>query len=305
MVSSTRPSAEPFTSHRPERWCMPRVPPTSACDRLTERIEARGTVSLKSPICARIWSGPASTPDLPRPPARTVFVTALIGPSPASLIANHVVSIPRSGSSAWRSRVPTDTRSFGPSERALMCALSFAAICGLSLSPAVTNRDPASSRELIRQLPGVALRPAHGVTCSIQQARPVRACHPLQHAAGELLDPGWQGDIAAGGGVGLASVGEPVEQADEGLAAGLAGLVGVDERPAVAGDGVAAGPGLADDREVGRGDVRFLGGVSGNGLGGWQDVPAGLVADGGGRQEQAVGIGLFQVADGPWGAVDR
>ena len=45
------------------------------------------------------------------------------------------------------------------------------------------------------------------------------------------------------------------------LAGGLAGLVGVDERPTVAEDGVAVCSGLVDDGEVGWRDVGFLGRV--------------------------------------------
>ena len=40
-VISTRPSAEPFTSHWPRRPWTPFVPPTLACDRLMERTFAR------------------------------------------------------------------------------------------------------------------------------------------------------------------------------------------------------------------------------------------------------------------------
>jgi hypothetical protein len=69
---------------------------------------------------------------------------------------------------------------------------------------------------------------------------------------GEGPDAGWGGDIAVRGGVGLAVVGEPVQHADEFLPGGLVLLAGVNERPAVAADGVAVGPGLVDDGEVGR-----------------------------------------------------
>jgi hypothetical protein len=54
---------------------------------------------------------------------------------------------------------------------------------------------------------------------------------------GERLYPGWQRDVA-GGGVGLPGVGEPVQEADEGLPGGLAGLASIDECPAVPADGV-------------------------------------------------------------------
>jgi hypothetical protein len=74
---------------------------------------------------------------------------------------------------------------------------------------------------------------------------------------GELPNLWWQGDIAVRGGVGLAAAGEPVQHGDELLPCGLVWLVGVDERPAVAGDGIAVGSGLVDDRKVGRGDVGF------------------------------------------------
>src|SRR5208337_5308455 len=88
----------------------------------------------------------------------------------------------------------------------------------------------------------------------------------------------------------------------QGLPGGLAGLVGVDQRPAVPADRVAAGAGLVDDGEVGRCDVGFLGGGGGDGLGGRQDVVPGLVADGGERQDQALGVCLFDVSDGEGGA---
>src|SRR5487761_337900 len=112
-----------------------------------------------------------------------------------------------------------------------------------------------------------------------------------EHGGGELLDGGGQGDVEVGGGVALAVVGEPVEHGDQGLPGGLAGLAGVDERPAVAADGVAAGAGLVDDGEVGGGDGGFLGGGGGDGLGGRQEVVSGLVADFGERQDQALGVG--------------
>ena len=66
----------------------------------------------------------------------------------------------------------------------------------------------------------------------------------LEHGAGELPDLGWQGHVAVRGGVGLAVVGEPVQHGDQGLPAGLVWLPGVDQRPAVPADGVAAGAGL-------------------------------------------------------------
>ena len=103
---------------------------------------------------------------------------------------------------------------------------------------------------------------------SAQEVMSARAGDLLEHGVGELLDLGWEGDVAEGGGVGLAGVGEPVEHGDQFLPGGLVGLVGVDEGPAVAGDGVAAGAGLVDDREVSRGDVGFLGGGGGDGLAG-------------------------------------
>ena len=106
---------------------------------------------------------------------------------------------------------------------------------------------------------------------------------------GELPDLGWQGHVAVGGGVGLAVVGEPVEHSDQRLPGGLAGLAGVDQRPAVPADGVAAGAGLVDDGEAGRGDAGFLGG-GGDGLGGRADVVSGLVADFGERQDQALRV---------------
>jgi hypothetical protein len=60
---------------------------------------------------------------------------------------------------------------------------------------------------------------------------------------GELLDGRREGDVAEGRGAGLAGVGEPVQQADQGTAGGLAGLGGGDQDPAAAADRVAAGPG--------------------------------------------------------------
>src|SRR5204862_8212216 len=80
---------------------------------------------------------------------------------------------------------------------------------------------------------------------------------------------------------------------------------GVDECPAVAADWVAVGAGLVDDREVGRGDVGFLRGGGGDGLGGRDEVVSGLVADRGEWQEQAPGISLFAISDGERRAVDR
>jgi len=89
----------------------------------------------------------------------------------------------------------------------------------------------------------------------------------LEHGPGELLDLRWEGHVAVGGGVGLTVMGEPVQYGNQRLAAGLAGLTGVDQCPAVAADRVTAGAGLVDDGEVGRRDVGLLGGVGGNGLG--------------------------------------
>ena len=84
---------------------------------------------------------------------------------------------------------------------------------------------------------------------------------------GELPDLGWQGHVEVHGCVGLAVVGEPVEHGDQGLPGGLVLLAGVHERPAISADGVAAGAGLVDDGEVGRGDAGFLGSGGGDGLG--------------------------------------
>jgi hypothetical protein len=67
---------------------------------------------------------------------------------------------------------------------------------------------------------------------------------------GELLDGVREGDVAEGGGVGLAGAGEPAEEADESLPCGLAGLAGGDQDPAVAADRVGVRPGLVDDGEV-------------------------------------------------------
>ena len=143
---------------------------------------------------------------------------------------------------------------------------------------------PAQAADLIDRLwaAGFTLiyAPVPARPRSAQQAGSVRASYLLEHTAGESLDLGRQGHVA-GGGVGLAAVGEPVQEIDQCLAGGLAGLVGVDERPAVAGDGVAACPGLVDDGEVGRRDAGFVGRAGGDGCGGGGDVVPGLVTDGG------------------------
>jgi conjugative relaxase-like TrwC/TraI family protein len=138
---------------------------------------------------------------------------------------------------------------------------------------------------------------------SAQQVGTVWVGDLLEHGAGELLDLGWQGHVAVGGGVGLAVVGEPVEHGDQGQPGGLAGLAGVDQRPAVPADRVAVSAGLVDDGEIGRGDGGLLGGVGGDGPGGREDVVPGLVADRGERQQQALVVGLLDVADGERGAV--
>src|SRR2546430_3402621 len=75
-----------------------------------------------------------------------------------------------------------------------------------------------------------------------QQMCSVGAGDLLEHGVGELPNLWCQGDIAVRGGVGLAAAGEPVQHGDELLPSGLVWLVSVDERPAVAGDGVAVGP---------------------------------------------------------------
>jgi len=98
--------------------------------------------------------------------------------------------------------------------------------------------------------------------------RPGGAGDLLEHGPGELPDLGWEGYVAVGGGEGLAVVGEPVEHGDQGLAGGLVVLAGVNQRPAVPADRVAGGAGLVDDGEVGGGDIGFLGGIGGDGLGG-------------------------------------
>ena len=64
---------------------------------------------------------------------------------------------------------------------------------------------------------------------SAEEASSVGAGYLLEHGAGELLDAGWQWDVAGGGGVGLAGVGEPVDEADQCFSGGLASLAGVDE----------------------------------------------------------------------------
>ena len=130
---------------------------------------------------------------------------------------------------------------------------------------------------------------------SAQEVVSGRTGYLLECGAGELLDSGGEGHVAGGGDVGLSVVGEPVQQADQRVPGGLVWLAGVEECPAVSADGVAAGAGLVDDGEVGRGDVGFLGGGGGDGLGGRDDVMAGLVADFGERQQQALRICLLDL----------
>jgi hypothetical protein len=106
---------------------------------------------------------------------------------------------------------------------------------------------PSGSRKVTSGHPHES-RVSCGIRCggrarSGQQVCSAGAGYLLEHGVGELLDSGWQGDVAEGGGVGLAVVGEPVQEIDQCLPGGLAGLVGVQERPAVAGDGVAGGTG--------------------------------------------------------------
>src|SRR5271166_5189721 len=165
-----------------------------------------------------------------------------------------------------------------------------------------TKPEPGEAGQ--RQV-GLAGQRAMGRPRSAQEGCTAGAGDPLERGAGELLDLGWQGHVAVRGGVGLSGVGEPVEHGDQDLPAGLVRLAGVDQRPAVPADRVAGGAGLVDDGEAGRGDAGFPGGVGGDGLGRWGDVVPGLVADGGERQQQALGVRLLDVADGERGAVHR
>src|SRR5450755_4583972 len=142
--------------------------------------------------------------------------------------------------------------------------------------------DPEASIDFYRSIADLA-----------EQGFSVRAKHLLEHDAGELLDLRWEGHVAVRGGEGLAVMGEPAQHADQALAGGLGWLAGVDKRPAVSADGVAAGPKLVNNGEVGRRDVGFCGGGGGNGMDGRDDVLAGLVADRGERQEQAFRICLL------------
>lgn len=65
---------------------------------------------------------------------------------------------------------------------------------------------------------------------SPEQVRTAGAGYLLEHGVGELPDSSCEGDVAGGGGVGLAAVGEPVQEDDELLPGGQAGLVGTRPR---------------------------------------------------------------------------
>ena len=152
-----------------------------------------------------------------------------------------------------------------------------------------------------------AMPSRHGPSCgthgacparSAQQVRSAGALYLLDHCAGELLDSGWQGDVAEGGGVGLAAVGEPVQEIDQCLPGGLAGLVGVEERPAVAGDGVAGGPGSLTIEKLAGVMSGFWAASAAMEAGVGAGVLASLVADGGVGQDGSLQVGALDVADG-------